>query len=132
MPVHCLILSAVTCQGFGLLHQLHATVPAQVSLKTANGSTALHNAATNGHDAIVELLMMAGSSVNSRAVSGATPLYGAASGGHLTVVRRLLDAGAEVRTAMLNAAAPVLAEPSAAVVQAVHGAGCAEAHARLQ
>ena len=67
-----------------------------MALKTANGSTALHNAATNGHDAIVEVLLLAGCSINARAVSGATPLYGAASGGHLAVVRRLLLAGAEV------------------------------------
>ena len=71
-----------------------------MSLKTANGSTALHNAATNGHDAIVEALLVVGSSVNARAVSGATPLFGAASGGHLTVVRRLLDAGAEASPAL--------------------------------
>lgn len=95
MAQNLLAPSAIVA-SHGCMCIAHASMRLQVSLKTANGSTPLHNAATSGHDAIVELLMMAGSSVNSRAVSGATPLYGAASGGHLTVVRRLLDAGAEV------------------------------------
>lgn len=64
----------------GLLHD-------QINTKTANGSTALHNAATNGHDEIVRLLLSHECAVNARALSGATALYGAASGGNLPVVR---------------------------------------------
>ena len=94
---HDCLLASISCHCYP--PALTSCLAAQVSLKTANGSTALHNAATNGHDAIVEVLLLAGCSINARAVSGATPLYGAASGGHLAVVRRLLAAGAEVRTA---------------------------------
>ena len=99
---------------------------AQVALKTANGSTALHNAATNGHDAIVEILLLAGCSVNARAVSGATPLYGAASGGHLAVVKRLLAAGAEVRPTHSDLAALHARYPVCVCV-----CGCARAVQRL-
>ena len=59
----------------------------QINIKTANGSTALHNAATNGHDDIVRLLLDRDCAINARALSGATALYGAASGGNLLVVR---------------------------------------------
>ena len=60
---------------------------AQINIKTANGSTALHNAATNGHDEIVGLLLSRDCAVNARALSGATALYGGASGGNIAVVR---------------------------------------------
>jgi ankyrin repeat protein len=68
----------------------------QVDLATSNGSTALHNAAANGHLPIVEMLLQKGCNARIQALSGATALYGAATGGFLDIVERLLEAKSEV------------------------------------
>ncbi len=71
----------------------------QVCLKTSMGLTALHNAASNGHTEVVELLLAAGAAPNARALSNATALFCAAGAGHTAIVRRLLAVGAEVGVA---------------------------------
>jgi ankyrin repeat protein len=56
----------------------------------ANGRTALHSAASWGHEKTVALLLKEGAPVNSRMIDGATPHMLACQGGHLRVVRVLL------------------------------------------
>ncbi len=58
----------------------------QVGLKTSVGLTPLHNAASNGHVAVIETLIQAGALVNARAGSNATALFIAAQNGHLEVL----------------------------------------------
>jgi len=69
---------------------------AQVNTKTQTGSTPLHNAASNGHDACAALLLDAGCAVNARSHTGGPALVVAAAGGHAAVVQRLLAAGSEL------------------------------------
>jgi ankyrin repeat protein len=64
-----------------------------VNTKTQTGSTPLHNAASNGHDACVALVLDAGCAVNARSHTGGPALVVAAAGGHAAVVSRLLAAG---------------------------------------
>jgi ankyrin repeat protein len=75
------------------------------------GRNALHYAAHNGDEAIVEYLLGRGLRVNAKDEDGTTPLYDAARYGHLGCVRLLLDNGANTealerdssRTALHNA-----------------------------
>ena len=58
----------------------------QVGLKTSVGLTPLHNAASNSHVTVIEVLIKAGASVNARAGSNATALFIAAQNGHVEVM----------------------------------------------
>jgi ankyrin repeat protein len=60
------------------------------------GCTALHCAASDGHDECVKFCIEMGTNVNARANGGLTPLHVASSNGHVNVVRLLLNAGAMV------------------------------------
>ena len=53
----------------------------QVNLKTSNGSTALHNAASSGHADVMRLLIAANCNVNIHTLGSASALYNAATGG---------------------------------------------------
>jgi len=79
--------------------------------RTGTLDKALRNAAINGHAAVVELLLAAGSDVDAQDNAGWTALQGAAAYGHAAVVELLLAAGADVNaksnidgTALLYAA----------------------------
>ncbi|OQR87875.1 protein kinase [Achlya hypogyna] len=70
-------------------------------LSKGTGASALHEAAANGHTAIVRRLMAAGADVDAMDAvhplffrSGATPLYKAVDSGHGDVVASLLGSGA--------------------------------------
>ena len=65
--------------------------------RDADGNTALHWAAVQGHDAVVRDLIRGGASVRATNAFGATPLIYAA--GSLNSVRALLDAGVDVNAA---------------------------------
>lgn len=60
------------------------------------GYAPLHEAVSNGHTNVLEVLIKHKSDVNARANGGYTPLHLAASGGHVECVRMLLDKGADV------------------------------------
>lgn len=75
--------------------------------------TALQQAAFNGHQAVVDLLLAKGADVNERVrnardesntdMAGSTAVSCAAVGGHLAVMKRLIDAGADVNAPCLYA-----------------------------
>lgn len=58
--------------------------------------TPLHEAVSNGHTQILQLLLRHDGDVNSRANNGCTLLHLAASSGHVNCVRVLLDKGADM------------------------------------
>ena len=63
---------------------------------TQDGNSALHNAANEGHVAVVRLLLRAGATLELPNESGKTPLFEACSGGQAAVTLLLLEAGANV------------------------------------
>ncbi|CAK9064590.1 unnamed protein product [Durusdinium trenchii] len=78
-----------------VVQMLHS--PQDPNVRDAQGGTALHSAACNGHLEVVRGLLEAGSDIEAtRRQDGATALLLAAHHGHLEVVRALLEAGAEL------------------------------------
>ena len=59
------------------------------------GQTALHWAASKGHEKVVEWLLSLGAPVEARNANGATPLHAAAAAGEAVSARLLLNAGAD-------------------------------------
>jgi ankyrin repeat protein len=52
-------------------------------------------AASNGHEAVVKLLLEKGADMERKSSNGRTPLWWAAEGGHEAVMKLLLEKGAE-------------------------------------
>lgn len=67
---------------------------ANLNTRTSEGCTALHLAASNGHDEAVRFLLGKGSSVHDLTKGGRNALQLAAENGHFHVVWRLQEAGA--------------------------------------
>jgi ankyrin repeat protein len=64
--------------------------------KDESGRTALHRAAENGHDEVVDILLKNGATVDAKETKfGQTSLHLAALNGHRTVAQKLLENGAE-------------------------------------
>lgn len=83
-----------------------------VNQRDSRGQTALHWAATVGHEAVISLLLEKGSTIDAKTASRDTALHLAAIGGHEAAVRLLVEKGADVdakdtngRTALERAAA---------------------------
>lgn len=60
-----------------------------------DGKTALHCAATHGHEACIRLLVRHGADLAARDSIGQTPIYVATGNGHAGAVRLLLELGAD-------------------------------------
>jgi ankyrin repeat protein len=78
---------------------LAATSRADVNQKSADGTTALHWAAYNDNQELVEKLIEAGADVDAKNEFGSTPMSEAAVRGSVPVLRKLLAAGADVESA---------------------------------
>lgn len=65
-------------------------------MQDASGYSALHHAALNGHQDIVELLLTHEASTNILDVKGSSPLHLAAWAGNVDIVRLLLCHGPSV------------------------------------
>ncbi|CAJ0602435.1 unnamed protein product [Cylicocyclus nassatus] len=70
-----------------------------VLYRDENAWTALHFAASNGHDVTAKVLIDAGSDVNARNSQGKTPLDLAVEGDHYDTVNVLLEKGAVIESA---------------------------------
>jgi len=71
---------------FSLLQSGHAP-----SVTDKDQATPLYWAACHGHSHVCEILIQAGSDVNSKVTWGSTPLHAAADRGHISCVLILLD-----------------------------------------
>lgn len=71
---------------------------ADVRVRDADGTTALHWAAHHGDVDLVQALIDAGADVHAQNYFGATPMSAAAEIGHAEVLKRLLKAGADVES----------------------------------
>ena len=69
--------------------------------------TALHHAASRGHNPSVETLLSWGAEVNPQDHQGATPLHLACLGGHLLCVLTLLKAGASITLQTIQGGLPI-------------------------
>ena len=76
---------------------------ADINMRTREGRTALHLAASNGHVPIARFLLQTGADINLVDNSQNTALRLAAENGHLKVVKLLLTAGAELDSNQLGA-----------------------------
>lgn len=70
--------------------------PEAVHKQDPDGCIALHYAAFDGSDEVVELLLNSGSNPDARAFAGHTPLHYAAFAGHANSFRQLREAGADI------------------------------------
>jgi len=61
------------------------------------GTSALHQAANNGHTDIVAYLIDQGADVNIRTEGGDVPLHSAARNGHIKVMQLLIDNGTDLK-----------------------------------
>jgi ankyrin repeat protein len=95
--VTCLMETSWNC-NIELVHMLlHADVPPNVNIVDDRGYSAITQAAEEGFDEVVVLLIEAGAGVNVRDKHyRASALMYAAAQGHLTVVRMLHAAGADL------------------------------------
>lgn len=70
---------------------------ADINMSTREGWTALHLAASKGHDAVLQLLIDKGADLAAKGKDQCTPLELAAENGHLSVVKHLMVAGADLK-----------------------------------
>lgn len=75
--------------------------------RTADGGTALHEAARYGNSQATEFLLQNGARVNTRTFKGVTPLHVAAYCGENKVAEALLDADAEVNSVASDNVTPL-------------------------
>jgi ankyrin repeat protein len=69
-----------------------------IDQKDLTGATALHWAATNGHESILPILIKRGANPDTADRAGHTPLMMAAMNGHVRIVNLLLERGAKAET----------------------------------
>jgi hypothetical protein len=67
-----------------------------VDERDANGRTALHWAATNGHVEMLQVLVELGADKDAKNAKGFTPLHTAAVKGHVEAIKALVQLGAQI------------------------------------
>ena len=87
---------AASCGLAALCHSLLLEAGTEVDVQEEDGVTALHRAASEGHERVVKILLEAGAEVNKQGRRGGTAFNWAASRGDERVEETLLEAGAEV------------------------------------
>ena len=88
--------------------------------------TPLHEAASNGHEEVIEVLLAAGAHVNACTSMGTTALHMAAKKGHATIARMLIQKGANTEISTADAGTPLMSaavEGKAEVVAVLLAAG---------
>jgi hypothetical protein len=78
----------------GVVEMILEVVGINVNVAMRSGSTPLYVASSNGHSAIVKVLLKAGGNINQSMTDGQSPLFGAAEGGHNSIITLLLNTGA--------------------------------------
>lgn len=99
-----------------LLDQANDKIDCENSL----GATPLQEAAENGREEVVRLLLARGADVKHQDTLGQTPLDHAAKGGQTEVVRLLLDGGAEIDHVGRNGNTPLFAAIQGGHTATVH------------
>lgn len=89
------LLAAAAEGKTALVRKLLDAAPALLAATNADGDTALHLAAWQGHRAVVTLLLDRGAAVDAPGDGGRTPLHYAVREGQAKVAKVLLDAGAD-------------------------------------
>ena len=84
--------------GEKILHGLVAGLSKDHAIMNTWGKTALHAAAYQGHEEVVQLLLQAGADLEATGNDGLTPMYLAAQRKHGVIVQMFLKAGAQLET----------------------------------
>ena len=87
----------VEAAGKGYLEVIKSLLDAGARInRTCKGSTALDEAVSGGHEAMVTFLLERGADLNASRDTYSPPLHDAASGGWVRIIQTLLEAGADV------------------------------------
>ena len=93
---------------------------ADVNAAQGDGMTALHWAAMNGDNEMVQMLIVAGANVRATTRLGTyTPLYLASQHGHAPVIAALITAGADVAAGTPNGTTPLMVAAASGELEAV-------------
>ena len=104
------ILELFEAARAGHVHHVKALLAAGASTQARlgdYGGTALHDAAQEGHTAVVKLLIDAGSPINAQGQAGDTPLHAAALKGQVEAARVLIGSGANVNATNNGGSTPL-------------------------
>ena len=99
------LIRALQEQSYKAAHVLAANRQTRPEVRNARDESPLMLAALRGREALVQVLVSRGASVNKQ---GWTPLHYAATGGHLRVVAFLIGAHADVNAESPNGTTPLM------------------------
>ena len=85
----------------------HLNAGVDANTKFEDDKTLLHEAASDGHKEIAELLISNGADVNAKAKRGDSPLHDAARNGHKEIVELLIAKGANVNLGSYSYSTPL-------------------------